>query len=234
MKLSIIIPTYNEEGIIEEVIKDSDNYAKKIVKDYEIIVLNDCSTDNTKNLLEKLKKKYKKLKTIHHKENTGYGGAILDLFKNFKGDYVINLPGDNQIPASNLIKFWKYKDGYDILIGYRKHRKDNVYRIIQSYLYNLILSLMIKKRLHDVNSSKLIKKEIIKNIKLETKSSYAEPSAELCLKAIKKGYKVGEILIKHKERVYGKNMTGSKHIGLTTIRIIKDLINLWKVIGRNK
>jgi len=235
MDLSIIIPTYNEKGIIEEVIKESKRYAEKVTNKYEIIVLDDCSNDGTRDLLKKLKYKYAKLKLIWHKKNTGYGKAILDLFYNSRGDYVLNIPGDNQIPASNLIKFWKYKDKYDIIIGYRKNRKDNLYRVIQSYFYNLILSLIVSKRLYDVNSSKLIKKEIIDKIKLETKSSYAEPSAELCLKAIKKGYKVHEIVIKHKKRTYGKNRTGNKVFGLlTTFVIVRDLFNLWNVIRKYK
>jgi len=235
MKLSIVITSYNEKGAIEELIRDSYLNAKKFFKNYEIIVLDDCSTDGSRELLKQIKNKYKNIKLIFHKKNTGYGGVLLDLYAAAKGDYILNLPGDNQLPASNLGRFLKYKDDYDVIIGYRKNRKDSTLRKIQSFLYNLILSSIIRKRLHDVNSSKLIKRDVIKNIKLETKSSYAEPSAEICLKAFKKGYKIKEVIVEHRPRTYGKNMAGSKtSIFETPFIIAKDIINLWRVVRRYK
>ena len=114
--ISFIVACYNEEKNITETI-NSIILANRKLKDkkYEIIIIDDHSTDNSKNILNKLKKKFKFIKLKKNKKNLGYGGTVKVGIKKAKGDYVIWIPGDNSHASSELVKILKYKNKYDIV-----------------------------------------------------------------------------------------------------------------------
>ena len=215
MLISIIIPAYNDSKSIEKLVEEVDLVTKKITNSYEILIVNDGSKDDTQEVVSRLANKYKKLNFFIHKENKGYGRTLKTLYENSKGDFVINLPGDAQIPAENIKKFMEVGYDKDIVIGYRKKRMDSNRRKIYSFLYNLLISIIARKRVYDVHSAKRVSRKIFKNIKLKYENDFLD--TELVLRSIFNYYKIDNILINHKSREYGKEHGGNPKIIFSVI-----------------
>lgn len=216
MLLSIIIPAYDDSKSIGNLIEEVDFFAKNITEFYEIIVVDDGSKDGTKQVVSKLTNKYKKLKFLIHEKNKGYGEALKTLYENSKGDFIINLPGDNQIPAGNILRFMKVDYDNDLVIGHRKKRMDSVKRKIYSFFYNILISIIANRRVHDVDSAKRVSRKLIKNMNFRFKNVFLD--SEMVLRSIFDNYKIDEILITHRAREYGKSSGGRP-------KVIFELIN---------
>ncbi len=222
MLISIIIPAYNDAKSIEDLVKEVDFVTKKITDSYEILVLDDGSQDETKLVILNLAKRYKKLKVLIHDKNKGYGAALKTLYSNSNGDFIINLPGDNQMPAENISKFMNVPYDQDIVIGYRKKRMDSIRRKMNSFFYNIIISIIAFKRIHDVDSTKRIRKDLIKNINLKYDNVFLD--SEIVLRSILKNCKICEITIIHRPRIFGRSSGGKfKTIFIIISSLIKFL-----------
>ena len=139
-KLSIIIPTFNEEKIIKKVIQDWIKVTKKI--NSKIIVINDGSTDQTLRILKKIN--YKKLIILNQK-NAGHGPALLKGYNyalKTKTDYIFQVDSDNQFFASDFKKFWKNRKNYDLVLGFRKKRFDDNIRLIITKICRYLILLV--------------------------------------------------------------------------------------------
>jgi len=200
--LSIVIPAYNEAGNIEEVIEQSAKEAKKITNSFEIIVCDDGSSDNTSEIVKTYQKKIPQLKLIVNKSNQGLGRTLLSLFKESRGEFIQTLPGDCQMRARELGKFYKAIQNSDLVIGYRINRKDPFYRLVASKIYNLCAQILFRVKTHDIGTIKMIRRSALAKINLQTKTNFIE--AELVIKAYQLGLKVVEVPINYYPREYGK------------------------------
>lgn len=218
---SIIIPCYNEEKNIkilyENIIK---MITKNKITSYEILFIDDGSTDTTLSEIEKLCIKNKKIRAFKLIRNYGQTAAISVGINNASKDVFIlmdadlqNDPGD--IPA--LIK--KIDEGYDVVSGWRYKRKDKFFtRILPSIIANSIISLISGVKLHDYGCTlKAYKREYIKNIKL-----YGEMHRFIPVYAKLNGASITEVKVNHKPRIYGKSKYG-------LIRIFKVILDLMVV-----
>jgi dolichol-phosphate mannosyltransferase len=220
---AISIPAYNNEQTIEQVINESIDVLSKITDDYEIVVINDGSIDNTKKIIDNLANRNKNIRVINHEKNEGFGKTIKEVFTEPKKEWVFFVPGDGQISPYELFKLYiKIKD-YDFIIGRRKNRRDSLIRKINSFIYNLIISLLSNKRVNDVDSVVLFRRSILNNVKLEARSAFIH--AEIYLNVVKKDISITEIEIEHKSRLYGKQGGNKISVIISTIvDIIKYLI----------
>ncbi len=207
MKLSVIIPVYNEEDNIvilyNQLIKVINNY------DYEIIFIDDGSKDNTFKNLESLNKKNSKVRVIRFRKNFGQTAALSAGFDNTKGDVIITMDGDLQNDPSDiplLINNLKY---YDVVSGWRYNRKDPLFtKKIPSKFSNWIFRKLIGLNIHDSGCSlKAYKKETLDGIKL-----YGEMHRFIPALIALNGYKIGEVKVKHYERKYGKTKYNFKRL----------------------
>ncbi len=131
MKLSVFFPVFNEEGNVEETVRKAKEVLENLqLEDYEIIIVNDGSTDNTKNVVERLAKKNGKTRAINHPKNLGYGEALKSGFYNAKYEVIVYTDGDGQFDFSEIHKFLENIKDYDLLIGYRIKRQDPFFRIL--------------------------------------------------------------------------------------------------------
>jgi glycosyltransferase involved in cell wall biosynthesis len=227
--ISIVIPAYNEQGNIEEVVSQALSVLNAVAKDYEVLVVNDGSTDDTGKILDRLAQNTAQLRVIHHLKNKGVGEALKTLYANARGDYIFTLPGDGQVKAQELPKFLPFTDRLDIIVGNRQNRVDPLYRLINARLYNLALRLLFGLRVHDVDSVKLYKGEIFDNIQIESSGALGE--AEILVKAKDKGYRIGEIDIEHYPRTAGKQ-TGAKLSVI--VRAMWELLVFWTRYQRRR
>ena len=216
-KISVVIPVYNEEENIEKLYKELKEVLENLKLDYEIIFVNDGSTDRTPQILDELAKKDPKVKVIHFRKNYGQTAAMYAGFQYAEGDVVITMDGDLQNDPRDIPKLLeKIEEGYDIVSGWRKNRKDPfLSRILPSKIANWIISKVTGVHLHDYGCTlKAYRKEVAKNFRL-----YGDMHRFLPAVAKSFGAKVTEVVVNHRPRLYGKSKYG---IG-RTIRVILDI-----------
>lgn len=202
--ISVFFPAYNDEGTIAKLVLDAISVLESITKDYEILIIDDCSPDNTGKIADELAKKNKKVRVIHHKKNEGIGGAMISGYRNAKKEYVFYTDGDAQYDIKEIEKLIKYVPQSDIISGYRQKRADPFIRKLTSKIYNILIYILFGLKMKDVDCSfKLIKKSLIDQIDLKTSSGFVD--AELMWK-LKKIYnkKIIEIPVTHYPRSSGK------------------------------
>ena len=170
MKISYIVPCYNESKNIKEVCKHIVAANKKNnVFDYEIILINDYSSDNTLKIFNQLNEQYNKIKIVNNKKNLGLGKSIKEGFVKASKEYVMYLPGDNCHSSSEITKLLSVKENYDILLSYYSNKKDrSFFRWIFTATYTPFLNFIFNKKLPYYNGIAIYNKKIVDNINLTT------------------------------------------------------------------
>ena len=214
--ISVIIPIFNEE---ENINKLSQSITKALSDiDYEVLFINDGSTDNSENEIVKLSSTDPKIKLINLRRNYGQTAAMQAGFDQSKGTIVIPMDGDLQNDPKDIPKLIeKINEGYDVVSGWRKIRSDKkLTRILPSKIANMIISKISGIHLHDYGCTlKAYRKEILEDIKL-----YGEMHRFIPIYASWEGAKVTEIPVNHHPRIAGKTKYGLSRIP----RVILDLL----------
>ncbi len=220
MKLALIIPAYNEEKTISQIVKDIDGVLKKNYENYEIVVMNDCSTDQTLNVVSELKKRIKNLKVISNKKNLGKTRTVMSGFKMIDADVFAFIDADYQYDPLDLPAVINkvVKENYDICSGIRQNRKDNLYRLLMSKGFNAFNKLMFGITIKDVNCGlKAIKKNVFEKIRIEYVNAPWFIDTELLAKAYRKGLKVSQVPIRHHARKEGNSKVSGIKLAIETI-----------------
>ena len=214
--ISVVIPIFNEE---ENINKLSQSITKALSDiDYEVLFINDGSTDNSENEIVKLSSTDPKIKLINLRRNYGQTTAMQAGFDQSKGAIVIPMDGDLQNDPKDIPKLIeKINEGYDVVSGWRKIRSDKkLTRILPSKIANMIISKISGIHLHDYGCTlKAYRKEILEDIKL-----YGEMHRFIPIYASWEGAKVTEIPVNHHPRIAGKTKYGLSRIP----RVILDLL----------
>ena len=220
-KISLIIPVYNESESISLLIDEIKQVMILNKFNYEIIVVNDGSKDETYRVLKDLSNKIKELIVINLRKNYGQTAALAAGFDNSSGEIVIALDGDLQNDPNDIPSLIKgIYDGYDLVCGWRFNRKDKLIdRRIPSKIANKIIGAVTGIYLHDYGCSlKAFKREIIDDIKL-----YGELHRFLPVLADNEGAKIMEMKVNHRSRKFGSSKYGIDR----TFRVLMDLLTVW-------
>jgi glycosyltransferase involved in cell wall biosynthesis len=205
--LSIFFPAYNEEKNIQKAVISALEVAKSITNDFEIIVVDDGSTDKTSEIINNLAKKYPQVKPIHQK-NQGYGGAVWAGIKNSTKDLIFFTDSDLQFNIGELAKFISYIKNYDAIFGYRHPRRDPFLRLVNAWGWKMLNRIFLGIKTKDIDCAfKLFKRDIFKKIQ-RIQSRGAMFSAELIYNMKKANLKIKELPVEHFSRVAG-NPTGA-------------------------
>lgn len=220
MKFSVIIPVHNEEDNISALYKSIVSSVSKVSKDFndfEIIIINDGSTDQSKEIINNIKPN----KAIHFKKRFGQTAALDAGFAHASGDYVITIDGDGQNDPNDISNLFSYlnENNLDCVCGWRQNRKDVLSKRLASKLAFLIRKIIAGDTIHDSGCTlKIYKKECLKTLEL-----YGEMHRFIPALLVTKGFSVGEVPVKHFERKYGKSKYGIS-------RGIKGLLDLAGVL----
>ena len=204
--LSIIVPVHNEEENILELYKKLYNTLSIIEKTYELIFVDDGSTDNT---FEKIKNiKDSKVKVVRFQRNYGKAAALSCGFKKAKGDIVITLDGDLQDDPKEIPRFLEELKKYDMVSGWKSNRKDPISKTVPSRFFNWLTRLITGVKINDFNCGyKAYNKYVVKNINL-----YGELHRYIPALVYWKGYTVGEIEVEHHPRIHGESKYGAERL----------------------
>ncbi len=219
--ISIIIPVFNESESIVFLLDEVISVMATNKLNFELIVVNDGSQDNTQRVLEELTLKIKELSVICLRKNYGQTAAMAAGFDNSNGDIVLTLDGDLQNDPNDIPKLIaEINLGYDLICGWRFDRKDKLLnRKIPSKIANKLIAKVTGLKLHDYGCSlKAFKKEIIDDIKL-----YGELHRFLPVLANIEGARIKEIKVNHRIRKYGSSKYGIDR----TFRVLMDLLTVW-------
>lgn len=223
--LSVFFPLFNEEGSIKNSVEKAIRVLDTLKIEYEILLINDGSSDRTGQIAEELSSKNSKIKVIHHPKNLGYGEALKSGFYNARYDTIVYTDGDGQFDFSEIHKFLDKIQDYDLVIGYRIKRQDPFFRILFKKGWKLSLWAAFGLTLKDVDCGfKMIKRSVLEKIPHLESSRGAMINAELAIKAKKYGFKVTQVGVNHYPRLSGKPT------GVNIRVIIKsylDLLKLW-------
>ena len=220
MLLTIVVPVYNEEENIKPLFDLIVNTVQTNNYDYEIIFIDDGSTDKTLDELIKVQKENSHTKIISFKKNFGQTASLSAGFDHAMGDVIIAMDGDLQNDPSDIPNLLKgIEDGYDIVSGWRKSRQDKVLlRKAPSKIANWLISKITGVYLHDYGCTlKAYKPEAIKSIRL-----YGEMHRFIPALASWNGARIMEIPVKHNARKFGK----SKYGIWRTFRVVLDLLTV--------
>jgi len=157
--LSIVIPCYNEYKYLPNVIKSAHEVANKITDLFEIIIINDGSTDQTYNYLKMIDKDFYKLNIINRKNNLGVGSSLIEGFKIAKYKYIFFNSSDEQAPMDYLFELSNYIYSFDIVFAFYPDRQDNIIRRYLSKIYHGIINYFFEVRITNVNAMKLFKRQ---------------------------------------------------------------------------
>ena len=227
-ELSIFFPFWNEAENLEAVILKAMPVAQKIAEKWEIIMIDDGSSDNTLEKMYKLSAKDKRLVSVSHKVNRGYGAALKTGFENAKYKYIVFNDGDGQFDFSEVEKFIPKIDNADIVIGFRKKRLDHPFRHILMNLLKIWDFIFFGFRFKDIDCGfKLFRKEAIEKI-IPLKSEGAMITTEILAKAKKANLKILEVEVHHFPRIYGDQSGGNLRV---ILRAVKESLLLWKELN---
>ncbi len=228
MKISIIIPCYHEEENIpilyDKLSASLVNLVKTRNLDYEVLLINDGSRDQTLNKLIECTKKDPKYKIIDFRRNYGQTAAMAAGFDHATGDVIIPMDADLQNDPDDFgLLLDKIDEGFDVVSGWRKNRKDRIFsRKLPSVIANWLISKISRVHLNDYGCTlKAYRRDVIKNIKL-----YGEMHRFIPIYASWVGANITEIPVKHHPRIYGK----SKYGIIRTFKVLLDLVTI-KFLG---
>lgn len=224
-QLSIFFPFWNEEKNIENVVKKSVPVAKQLALQWEIIMVDDGSTDDTVKIAKKLALEDPNLVVVSDSVNRGYGSALKNGFSHARYDLVIFTDGDGQFDFSEASRLLSKIDGSDIVIGFRKKRLDNPFRHLLMNLLRIWNLILFGMYFRDIDCGfKLFRKEALSKI-MPFKSEGAMITTEILAKAKKKNLKIAQAQVTHYPRKYGDQSGGNARV---IIRAIRESLVLWK------
>ncbi|MFH1126162.1 MAG: glycosyltransferase family 2 protein [Candidatus Altiarchaeota archaeon] len=209
MLVSVIIPMYNEEANAQDTLKRVDDVLINLKQDYEIVVVDDGSVDNTARLAEEAAKNNRRIAIAYHKTNRGLGEALRTGFGKSKGDVIVTIDADLSYAPENIPKLIAELEDADIAVGspYMKEGKVEgipCFRLMLSKIGNKIVASAMSTKIHTVTSMfRAYKKEVIESMFLE--SSGPEIMPEIISKASAIGFKIKEIPVVLKARMRGKS-----------------------------
>ena len=223
MNYTVIVPFYNEEKNISSFNKELINNLNKIDdgnRDIEIIYIDDGSNDKTFEELGKLKTNTFETLIIKHRTNLSQSAAINTGISQSKYENIVIMDGDLQNDPTDLAKMVaEFEKGTDMLIGWRKHRKDNFFfRTLPSLIANFIVRLFSKSKIHDHGCAfKILKKNIIDDF-----TNWGDFHRLLAARVADNGYQVNEIEVKHNSRIHGNSNYGFGRV----LKVLIDLLYL--------
>jgi glycosyltransferase involved in cell wall biosynthesis len=223
--LTFFFPAFNEEENLRETVDRALNDIGPLVPTMEVLVVDDGSTDRTAEMADALAAADPRVR-VHHQPNLGYGGALRAGFEHARGDLIGFSDGDLQFDLAEmallLSRLEDERRPVDVVIGYRRRRRDPPHRIFIAKTYNTIVSVLFGLRVRDIDCAmKLFRREVFDGLQLDAMSPFL--SAELLIKLRARGERIAQLGVTHYPRAAGTN-TGASFTKI--LRTFRDIFRL--------
>lgn len=218
--ISVVIPLYNEEESLKHLWKQIKTVMDKMKKTYEIIFIDDGSTDNSYAILKELNKEDKNIRVIHFSNNQGKAAGLQAGFRAVCGEYVITMDADLQDDPNEITRLIEAMgEKFDLVSGWKKDRHDPWHKTVPSFFFNGMIRRLSGTKLHDINCGlKAYRKDVVKSL-----SIYGELYRFIPVLAAHNGFKITELVVTHRARKFGKSKYGIS-------RFVRGFLDLMTVI----
>jgi len=226
LSLTVFFPCYNEEPNVENTTLAALKALPKFSDDFEIIIVNDGSTDRTAELADRLAAEHPAVRAVHNNPNLGYGGALQRGFREATKPWVFYTDGDGQFDFEEIGLLLPLLEQFDIVSAYRLNRQDSLVRKCNAFAWTALVNLLFSLRLRDIDCAyKIFPRSLFDEI--EMKSMGALIDTEILARAKRLGYTIGQIGVHHFARAAGEQ-TGA-NLGVI-VRAFRELFRLRKEI----
>ncbi len=228
MDFSIVVPVFNEEESLRELVSNIKRAFSTVKKTYEIIFIDDGSTDKSLDILKRIASENRNVRVLSLRKNLGKSPALTLGFRKASGKYIATLDADLQDDPLNILPLYKKmtKGNYDLVTAWRKNRKDSFFKVLSSKLFNkVVVPFLFEIKLNDLNSGlKLYKAETAKSLNI-----YGGMHRFIPVIAVEMGYRVSEKEAIHHPRKYGQ----SKYKFSKIFSDIPDLLTIYFIMKYN-
>jgi glycosyltransferase involved in cell wall biosynthesis len=222
--LSVFFPVYNDAATVARVTEKALRVCAEIADTYELIIVDDGSPDASGRIADRLADQHEAVRVIHHARNRGYGAAVRSGLGACRHEWICFTDGDDEYDLRDLKKLWRLRHHYDLIITFRYVRRYSGFRILVSRVYNAVLRHMFFTRYRDVSTGlRLVRRSLIDELTLEATSPFI--GAEIAIKSMLKGYRVGELGIQTFPREFGR---GSSTSPTNIYRTIVDMVRCYR------
>ncbi|MEW5945096.1 MAG: glycosyltransferase family 2 protein [bacterium] len=219
-RVSFVMPAFNEEGNVRAAVRRAAEALEKFAADYEIVFVDDGSSDATGAILDSLAAETPALRVIHHGVNKGYGAALRSGFLAARFPLVFYTDADNQFDPMEIGKFLPHAADFHVVAGRRVRRADPLIRLVCSKTFNLAVGLLFRVGVGDVNCAfKLFRREVFDALAIESDDFFVD--AEILAKARALGFSIKEIPVSHFPRTSGAPTVGAGDVPRTLRAIFR-------------
>jgi glycosyltransferase involved in cell wall biosynthesis len=209
--ISIVMPAYNEKENIEKAVRSSLAILQSACDDYEVVVVDDGSTDGTGEMLDRMAAELPALRVLHHEKNYRFGRTLRDGIAAARKDLIFLTDSDNPIDMEDMKKAIPLMAEYDFVNGRRLAREPSLKRILYTAVYNQMIRTLFGLTTQDVNFSyKMVKRELLQRLDLRSEGSFID--AEMMIEAKRAGGRLREIPIMYYPRVLGESTLASPSV----------------------
>jgi glycosyltransferase involved in cell wall biosynthesis len=224
------MPAYNEAENIEPMVEEATPALEANADDYEIIVVDDGSADDTAAVTRRVMESHLHVRLVEHPVNQGFGAAVFSGFTNAEKDWIFYTDADRQFVLSELERFVPYMDEADLIAGYRAPRRDPFMRVFYGKGWSALCTLVFGYTVRDVDCGfKLFRRDIIQNLAPTIASRGATFSIEWLVRAKRAGYRFVELPVTHRPRVVGSQTGANINVIVRAFReLVQVRLQLWR------
>lgn len=226
--LSVFLPVYNEEKNLEKTVVQAETVLRKNFSEWEILIVNDGSIDQTTQIAQRLAAVEPRIKILNHAENRGYGAAFKSGASAAKYDWIAFTDADGQFDFAEIELFLKVQEesNADLVIGYYLNRRVPFYRKLNTFFWEGLVGILFGLRVRDIDCAfKLFSRKVVSEIEPLESERGAFVSTEFLVKAKKKGFKIREVGVSHFPRQGGRGTGANLDV---IVKSFVDLFRLWK------
>jgi len=228
--ISVIFPAFNEEGNIRCTVETALTVLPKIATRWEVIVVDDGSSDATALICDDLKARYPEVEVICHGQNRGYGAALKSGIMSAKYDLIFFSDSDGQFDLRDLQQLISWSEDYDIVAGYRAKRHDPLHRRINALGWNALVRLVLGIKIRDIDCAfKLFRRSVFDHIQIRCVGAMV--NTEILAQATRLGMRIHQVKVNHFPRRYGKQSGANPRVIVIAFR---ELGRLWRKLRRVK
>lgn len=228
--ISLVLPAYNEAENIEPMVGEAVPALEANAADYEIIVVDDGSADDTAAVTRRVTETNPHVRLVQHEVNQGFGAAVFSGFVSAEKEWIFYTDADRQFVLSELERFVPYMDQADLIAGYRAPRRDPFLRVFYGKGWSALCTLVFGYTVRDVDCGfKLFRREIIQELAPSISSRGATFSIEWLVRAKRAGYRFVELPVTHRPRVAGSQTGANIDVIVRAFReLVRVRLQLWR------
>lgn len=225
VSITVFFPCHDEEANVARVAEQAVATLEGLQADYEVIIVDDGSTDATGRIADEIAAGNPRVRVIHHAHNQGYGAALQSGFRAATKELVFYTDGDGQFDVAEMPALLPLLTDYDIVSCYRMRRQDNLLRNLNGWLWTRVIRLAFSLKIRDVDCAfKLYRRALFDDIKMESTGALID--TEILARAVRKGYRITQRGVHHYPRTAGQQTGANLRV------IVRAFRELWQLRRR--